>query len=318
MNENLVGYLMHGLDDAETRQVEEKLQSDPEARRRLDLLRRALEPLAYDREPEAPPTGLVLRTLTRVAEQACAVDLPHAPTPAPRLVTAAPRWYRRADVLIAACILLTALALGTTAVQQARDHQIQLACQDNLRQLHDGMKTYQVAHGAYPNIASDPEHRAAGMIAPLLQKAGALPANVNLRCPAEGEPTVNPWPLEQIQKFDSKEFADKSSALLPSYGFTLGYRDDDGNHHPYVPDFKQVASILPMMADALPSGAKVGNSPNHRGRGQNVLYHDGHVVFAGSRNVGVDGDDIYLNKAFKVAAGLDRLDTVLGHSASQP
>lgn len=38
---------------------------------------------------------------------------------------------------------------------------------------------------------------------------------------------------------------------------------------------------------------RLGNSLNHEGEGQNVLFGDGHVEFARTANVGVDGDNIY-------------------------
>ena len=60
----------------------------------------------------------------------------------------------------------------------------------------------------------------------------------------------------------------------------------------------------------------MGNSLNHGGRGQNVLFHDGHVEFCVSRLVG--GDDIYLNRDMKVAAGVGCSDAVLGSSAPRP
>ena len=65
-------------------------------------------------------------------------------------------------------------------------------------------------------------------------------------------------------------------------------------------------------------GRPLGNSLNHGGTGQNVLYFGGNVTFATHRHVGVDGDDIYLNKRNRVAAGVNRWDTVLGASAAHP
>ena len=60
------------------------------------------------------------------------------------------------------------------------------------------------------------------------------------------------------------------------------------------------------------------NSPNHGGVGQNVLYLNGRVRFCTNRTVGVDGDDIYLNKEKQPEAGIDRWDSVLGASGFHP
>src|SRR5262245_41376133 len=109
MDENLVGYLLNALDPEAHRRVEEQLSADAAARERLALLRRALQPLAADRDPPEPPPGLRVRTLALVAEHAC--RKPAEPPRAPALRTAGGRatWWRRADVLVAAGLLLTAL-----------------------------------------------------------------------------------------------------------------------------------------------------------------------------------------------------------------
>jgi hypothetical protein len=49
-----------------------------------------------------------------------------------------------------------------------------------------------------------------------------------------------------------------------------------------------------------------------------VLYIGGNVRFCTSSNVGINGDDIFLNQAARIAAGLHRLDTVLGSRDSYP
>ena len=69
---------------------------------------------------------------------------------------------------------------------------------------------------------------------------------------------------------------------------------------------------------APPANPAVGNSANHGGTGQNVLFLDGSVRFCPTRTVGLSGDDIYLNRVGRQAAGLDAADTVLGSSASSP
>ena len=56
---------------------------------------------------------------------------------------------------------------------------------------------------------------------------------------------------------------------------------------------------------------------NHRG-GYNVLFIGGNVRFCTSPNVGVDGDDIFVNQASQVAAGLNRMDSVLAPGHTPP
>src|SRR5437879_4728150 len=136
MEENLIGYLLNSLDDATQQEVEGYLRSHPEAQEQLARLRGALEPLEADRDGPSPPAGLGVRTLARVAEHGwrelsqlpgsvtrnsrdgfpapatAARELPKAPVlPMHRAPAPPRRWWRRADVLIAAGLLLGVLGL---------------------------------------------------------------------------------------------------------------------------------------------------------------------------------------------------------------
>jgi prepilin-type processing-associated H-X9-DG protein len=65
-----------------------------------------------------------------------------------------------------------------------------------------------------------------------------------------------------------------------------------------------------IAADINPG--EPGNSVNHRRRGQNVLYGDGHVAWQASPHVGVDGDDIYTTADGKIIAPpYDASDSIL-------
>jgi hypothetical protein len=82
--------------------------------------------------------------------------------------------------------------------------------------------------------------------------------------------------------------------------------------------------LIPVMADR-PSFNQVPdivtsspNSANHEAKGQNVLYLGGSVRFVTTTHIGVNGDDIYLNQENRIAAGIDRLDAVLGASNFRP
>src|SRR5262249_44067208 len=144
MDQNLIGYLLNALDDDTRLRVERVLASDAAARERLELLRRALEPLAADAEVPEPPGDLVARTLAhidRTRAAAAILRLPERPTGATRV------WWRRADVLVAATILLGLVSLipsGLVSLQHARDR---IQCQDNLRAFHQALMRYCDTHG---------------------------------------------------------------------------------------------------------------------------------------------------------------------------
>jgi prepilin-type N-terminal cleavage/methylation domain-containing protein/prepilin-type processing-associated H-X9-DG protein len=66
-----------------------------------------------------------------------------------------------------------------------------------------------------------------------------------------------------------------------------------------------------VAADLNPGTGK-GNSRNHEGRGQNVLYADGHVTWERTTTCGMNGDDIYTNKSGVVQGSpVDATDSIL-------
>jgi prepilin-type processing-associated H-X9-DG protein len=156
------------------------------------------------------------------------------------------------------------------------------------------------------------------MIAPILAKAGVLNEGANVHCPGSSSAAPCPMTLDQARALSPEDFFRQAGKLIPSYAYSLGYLNEEGSYcGPLVPDGQQ-ASDFPLMADGPPLDGGPGNSNNHGGAGQNVLFADGHVRFVKLRTVGFAKDDIYLNKANKVAAGLDPFDSVLGPSAAKP
>src|SRR6516165_5448186 len=118
MDENLVGYLLDALDAEDRRKVESYLRARPEARKRLARLRQLLNPLEADLHPSDPPPGLWVRTLAQVAEYQCR-RLPSAPPVRVSSVPLSARgWWRRADVLVAASLLVCVGALIFTGLNK--------------------------------------------------------------------------------------------------------------------------------------------------------------------------------------------------------
>jgi prepilin-type processing-associated H-X9-DG protein len=319
MNENLVGYLLNSLDEPTHSEVAASLAKNPEARAELEVLRRALEPLAADREAFAPPPGLVARTLARIADHCGPIDLPQAPvTLAAAETTASRPFWRRADFLVAASLLLTFLGLGIPALYNlVQGRSAVVACQENLRVFHQALHAYHDVHGRFPNVADTPR-RVAGMVVPVLMEAGTLPPQASVRCPGTGALATCSFTTGQVRNMADDEFQRCAPALFTSYSYSLGYRTEHGFEGPRF-EAEAPSGRVPLIADCLPpEAAQVSsNSSNHGSKGQNVLFQDGHVKFLTRRIVGLD-DDIYLNKVRKIAAGLDNRDVVLGPSAASP
>jgi prepilin-type processing-associated H-X9-DG protein len=319
MDDKLVGYLLHALEDGEARAVESYLETHPETRQQFQRLRRALEPLESDRDAPAPPADLVMRTLGRVAEHVCS-ELPKAPVPAPTAVVALRSWWRRADVLVAACLLVLTAGIGLPVLYRLNSQNsaaVTVACQNNLRQFYTALTTYRDQHGHFPDLAREKPRDVAGMVVPVLADAGTLPKDFSVRCPAVGPHAGCQFTLASLRLMPAEEFETKAPSLAMGYAYSLGYRDETGEYH--GPGQNRVAaSAWPILADRPPSEGTPGNSVNHGGTGQNVLFLDGHVRFATLRQVNGGEDDIFLNHERRVAAGVGPQDAVLGYSAARP
>lgn len=314
MNDQLLDYLLDRLDEPAKLHVEARLQADETARRQLDVLRRALAPLAADQEI-VPPPHLAARTIARVAEHICR-ELPRAPAPR-RSESAGRPWWRRADVMVAASLLAIFAGIGLPLLLRLRGPSsgvVRVECQENLRKFHVALKNFEDVHKQLPSINEAP-HNVAGTIVPLLNDAGMLPANFSVRCPGHGPFQPCKFTLAEIRAMTPEQFRRHAPNLLTSYAFTLGYRDDNGVWHAVNRSEHSDHAVL-IFADSPPAAIAVGNSRNHGSRGQNVLYLNGAVQFLTQRTLA--GDDIYLNTDRIVAAGNGTRDFVCGNSAAKP
>jgi len=312
MDENLVGYLLHSLDEESEREMEAYLASSAEARNKLENLRRGLEPLETDREEIAPPPDLLVRTLARVAEY-CSQTLPRAPA-SPRSGGSHRNPWRRVDVLVAAAVLLAAVGVGVSALAHLRNQTAPLVeCKENLRQFGIALKAYHDQHHQFPDVNKEsPPYNVAGLFVPMLINAGLLSRDISVRCPGNGPSKPCPYTLDEIHALSENEFALTSPYLACCYAYSLGYRDEAGYHAP-----SYQGAGFPLMSDRSPRDQGPGNSFNHGGTGQNVLFQDGSVKFMTNRSLNFDGD-IFRNKQGKIEAGSDSNDTCLGHSAVSP
>jgi hypothetical protein len=320
MDEDLVGYVLDALDPDARQEVETRLEEQPQARARLERLRRVLEPLAADAEAGEPPAGLALSALARIAEYRCR-RLPDAPPPSAfqRVTPPSRRMPRRADLLVAAAllILISGLALpGIRRLWHVYNHRA--TCADNLRVLWTGLQAYGNSHeGMLPQVEERGPRSVAGIFVPVLHEAGVLRSDARLVCPGDDtQPLPTPHrlgTLEELYRSRPEAFLRAAHDLAGSYAYSMGYKEGD-----VLQGLRcDSGDLLPVMADRLPCAAP-GNSPNHGGAGQNVLYLGGKVRWCANRSAGIDGDDIYLNRRNEVHAGLAREDTVLGCSDSSP
>jgi hypothetical protein len=320
MDDNLIGYLLNALDPETHRQTQVYLDRDPEARQRLELLRQSLAPLALDQEHPEPPRDLVVRTLAHVAEFCCQ-DLPHAPElPATQRVPFPRIRFRRWDILVAACLALVVGGVFMYWVSYVRSQHDLVACQNDLKEMYLALDSYRQAKGHFPDVnkIAKPPKNVAGLVLPMLVANGYLPKKYKVHGTTEktGGLLVE---FEKALAMKQEEFERQAPGFTPWYGYALGYRDGDGAlHGPDAPPGQACSNLLPLMADAPPADGAFGNSPNHGGLGQNVLYLDGSFKFVNDRHAGYDGDDIYVNRFGKVAPGVGWPDSVIVPSEVKP
>jgi hypothetical protein len=320
MDENLVGYLLKTLEPDAQHEVEGYLRTHPEERNRVERLRRSLAPLAADPD-EDPPSGLWIRTLARIAEHQCR-KLPAAPEPTPAQVVAPSRRSRRPDVLVAAGILLCLLLLLPPLVARVWHEYQVYACKNNLRLFHQALIQYSETHdGALPMVEAQGARGVAGAFIPMLNDAGALSPNVTVTCtsrPARPPARVTVDHLEYLWDRYPEQFRDVTHNLAGCYAYTLGYFEDSKLIGLHI----GLGDQVPVLADCPPVSGELmvlnGNSPNHGGKGQNVLFLGGQVEFQTNRAASLGDDDIYLNQRHRLAAGLSPSDSVLGPSWASP
>ncbi len=320
MDENLLGYLLNTLDRDAHRAVEADLRLRPEVRARLEDLRQKLAPLAADADEPEPPPGLAASTLARIAAHQAARRLLAAPPPSRRQVgTTSRRGPRRADLVVAALILVLGAGMGMTwLARQWRDYRI-LACQNNLHGIWTALQAYADGHsedGAFPRVEAGPPRNFAGVYVPVLAGAGIMGADVNTHCPAQPQrPTTicSLSDLEALGRRQPDEYKALTRDLGGDYAYSLGYNDGDD----LMGLCRRSGDLLPILADRPRIDGR-GNSPNHGGAGQNVLYIGGQVRWCVEPTVGVDRDDIYQNLKNQVLAGEHQFDTVLGPSEAVP
>jgi hypothetical protein len=327
--ELLVGYVLNALDADEQRQVERALQNDAELRRQVELIEQSLQPLAVERDHPQPPVGLRYQVLARVAEDRLAHPSLRLKAPPIYADRSGRSWWRRADVLVAAALLIVIGPLALPAISYAKQRFQISQCQSNLRAFHGALMAYTDLHeGRLPRVDKEPPRNMAGVVVPILYHDG-LAKGLNLRCPSTPVPEV---PMHSLEELDAAytnsgdSYNHLANQLIPSYAYSMGYQDAAGQLHGLrVDHVLNDNDRIPVMADRPSFNQTRGvfaestpNSRNHDGKGQNVLYLGGAVRFVTSPRIGAYGDDIYLNEQNRIAAGLHRLDAVLGASDFKP
>jgi len=118
---------------------------------------------------------------------------------------------------------------------------------------------------------------------------------------------------EELESVPDEQLEQVRGTMGGSYGYNLGYIRNGR----YYPTKDRNRTYFALMADA-PGSLPGSPSLHHGGRGQNVLFEDGRVIFIRSSRPYVGADDIYSNDNGRVAAGVHLDDSVIGPSSARP
>lgn len=321
VQEQLLGHLLGALDDGEEQAVAARLRSDPDLREQLQRVGLQLEPLSAGVCDFLPPPGLAERTCRFVAAHG---KLPAAAGSRRRSMSAdaAPLgWIGRirwTDVAVAAVIFAAASLLIVPAILSSRFDSRVAVCRDNLRDLGRALTQYSERHGDYfPPVPTEGRLAGAGIYAPVLLCDGLLTDFSRVVCPGSALAEVRDFgvpSIDELQTASAEEAERLRHRMGGSYGYNLGHMQD-GVYHA-TKNLRR--GEFALMADGPGADLPGHQSPNHGGRGQNVLLEDGSVQYYSSPRPYPEADHIYANDDGIVAAGTHLNDSVIGSSSAVP
>jgi hypothetical protein len=308
--DDLLDYQLGQMDDARRERFEQELAADPALAGRSARLARALHDLLDDGPPLDAPADLAARTIARVDQ---ARNRPRILEFAPNRVP-----FRWADLAVAAGIFLAGLATLLPAVQRSRSQMQESACAFNLQKIGLALSNYAATHGSYPHT---PPGYPAGYYAVELREQKLLDDTSVLTCPCRGDGArIHTLPTcRDFEALMADSPADCQQRLGEAYAYHAGFRRPEGDYVAVPAELAQRAP-MPLVADQPPRDdfLKVlpeGNSPDHGGGGQNVLFSDQSVRWLRSRVVPTGPDtidlDIYLNSEHKPGIGAHAGDVSL-------
>ncbi len=324
LREQLLGYLLDALDDDDRQQIEQQLEDDPSLIDELQTLRTSLQPLKEDFKDFEPPSGLARRACSRVDQRRELEPVGLAGGALNTTMSGAFASRSRisgADVVVTAGIVLVAVLIFFPVIASSRYTSRLIHCQDNLRQLGLALVNYsdKLGGGFFPAVASEGNRAFAGIYAPTLLDSGYLDDANNLICPssalAERRPAFRVPTSAEIDSASPQAIILIRQHAGGSYGYTLGVMV----HGVHVAPRNQGRASFGLMADVSSTSWKDNRSASHAGKGQNILFEDGHFRFVEISDV----RELWLDNPFQnrngvIEAGVDEDDAVIASSSTPP
>jgi hypothetical protein len=298
-------YVLGQLEGPAREQADAEVSGDPQLAEALDRLSRAVHRLLEDELTIEVPAQLAGRTHAFIAEHGRRRSiLEFLPITVP---------FRWADVAVAASIFLAGLLTLVPAMQRSKERMAQAGCGFNLQQLGVGLLQYAGQHHHFPYAPPDQPDAVAGTFAKTLQESGMLHDLKTLDCPCNGictmaSPTLHVPSLEKVRNKSPELYR---VLLSCDYAYHVGFRNRAGRPGPLPANLMARVPLLADQPNHQRNHILPGNSPNHGGRGQNVLFSDGHIAWYTTRRVSPVDLDIFLNEDRLPAPGINVDDAAL-------
>ncbi|MCP4267359.1 MAG: type II secretion system protein [Candidatus Brocadiaceae bacterium] len=206
------------------------------------------------------------------------------------------------ELLIVIGIIGLLAGILLPVLSRAKESARSTQCASNIRQIGMGLIMYANENGeAFPQDTTTVVERPAMRSLNLLFNTYVSDSKI-FKCPSDATVTNSTTAGMSISTAN-----DSFDQVECSYGYdyTHTQADDAG---------------VALISDRPPTNpSAIANSPNHNGRGQNVVYIDGHVEFVNSPLAGwyeADGvarDNVFLNAAGEAAVSSGGSDTSIIH-----
>lgn len=309
---DMLDYALGQLEGDAAERAAREVDADPVLADRLDRLNRGLDRLLDDEGDYDPPLDLGRRTLDFVARAA-------RERPATLEMAPARRRFRLGDFAVAATIFLASILALAPAILRGKERWGRAACANNLQKVGVRLHQYAALNHAYPFVDADEEVPHVGAILCRLNEAGFPVEASDLHCPCdESGPKLDRVPRYAEVAERMRVAPDEVCRMLHNgYAFHIGHYPTPSPTDEPVP-LRPDAGLqsIPILADrpgfdGASGSIHDGNSPNHGGQGQNVLFADGHASWLSSRRVSPHDADLYLNNEKRPSYGLGPQDAVL-------
>ena len=231
-----------------------------------------------------------------------------------------PRRWSLADAIVATGICIAAAMLFIPAIAQSQRQAAISTCQNKLRELGHALVNYTHNNGGqFPLVPTGGNLGVAGIYAPLLKEAGQIEDDSVFVCPSSAlAENVNDFKvpsIEELEQQSGKTLQKSQRTMGGSFGYAFGYEDDDAV---YRANLNRSRPQFAILADSPSLHLKDRQSANHGGRGQNVLFEDGHVGYLKHCRAQDASDNVFLSDRGYVEAGRHWNDAVIGNSWARP